>query len=120
MPMFSVIIPIYNTKKHLHQCIKSVLNQKYKDFEIVLVNDCSTDGSLDVCNSYKNNKQIKTIHNQKNYGAGLSRNKGIDVASGTYLIFLDSDDYLYQGCFQGLEKLIKKNKENDTNKKKYN
>ena len=80
MPMFSVIIPIYNTKKHLHQCIKSVLNQKYKDFEIVLVNDCSTDGSLDVCNSYKNNKQIKTIHNQKNYGAGLSRNKGIDVA----------------------------------------
>ena len=113
MPMFSVIIPIYNTKKHLHQCIKSVLNQKYKDFEIVLVNDCSTDGSLDVCNSYKNNKQIKTIHNQKNYGAGLSRNKGIDVASGTYLIFLDSDDYLYQGCFQGLEKLIKKNKDKD-------
>ena len=111
--MFSVIIPVYNTKKHLHQCIDSVLKQKYQNFEILLVNDCSTDGSSDVCNSYKKYKQIKVIHNKKNCGAGLSRNKGIVAASGTYLMFLDSDDYLYQGCFQGLEKLIKQNKDKD-------
>ena len=113
MPLFSVIIPVYNTKKYLNQCINSVLKQKYKNFEIILINDCSTDGSSDVCNSYKNYEEVKVIHNKKNNGAGISRNIGISLATGTYLIFLDSDDYLYQGCFQGLKKLINKNKNKD-------
>ena len=113
MSLFSVIIPIYNTEKYLHECIDSVLKQQYKNIEVILVNDCSTDGCADICNSYKDNKLIKIIHNKKNLGTALSRNKGISTSSGKYIIFLDSDDYLYQGCFQGLEKLIKNNKNKD-------
>ena len=109
MPLFSVIVPTYNTKKYLRQCINSVLSQKYQNFEIILVNDCSTDGSGKICEGYKKNKKVKIIHNKKNCGAGLSRNKGISVSTGKYILFLDSDDYLYQGCFTGLEKLIRKN-----------
>ena len=101
MSLFSIIIPIYNTEKYLHECIDSVLKQQYKNIEVILVNDCSTDGCADICNSYKNNKLIKIIHNKKNLGTALSRNKGILTASGKYIIFLDSDDYLYLGCFQG-------------------
>ena len=110
MPLFSVIIPVYNTRKYLRECINSTLKQKYQNFEIILINDNSTDGSKEICESYANNKKIKIVNNKKNIGVGLSRNKGISIASGKYLIFLDSDDCLYQGCFEGLEKVINKGK----------
>jgi len=111
MPLLSVIIPIYNTRKYLRNCINSVLKQKCQNFEVILINDNSTDGSEEICKSYAKNKKIKIINNKKNLGVGLSRNKGISISSGKYLIFLDSDDFLYQGCLVGLEKLITKNKE---------
>ena len=110
MPLFSVIIPVYNARKYLQECINSVLKQKYQNFQIILINDNSTDGSKEICKSYSNNKKFKIINNKKTIGVGLSRNKGISIASGKYLIFLDSDDYLYLGCFEGLEKIFKKNK----------
>ena len=70
MSLFSVIIPIYNTEKYLHECIESVLNQQYKNIEVILVNDCSTDGCADICNSYKNNKLIAIFTGSEMTGPG--------------------------------------------------
>lgn len=90
---FSIIIPVYNVEKYLNQCVKSVLMQTYTDYEVLLIDDGSTDGSAWICDELvKNNKQIKVIH-QKNQGLSAARNTGIDCANGEYLIFLDSDDY---------------------------
>lgn len=90
MVKISVIIPVYNSEKYLEQCLDSVINQDFKDIEIICVNDGSTDGSLSVLQKYK---QIKLI-DKKNTGAGDSRNKGLEIASGEYILFLDSDDFL--------------------------
>lgn len=91
--LISIVIPVYNVEKYLRQCIDSVINQSYKNIEIILINDGSTDGSGTICNSYLNkDKRVKVIHKQ-NGGASDSRNKGIDIAKGEYIIFLDSDDY---------------------------
>ena len=101
------------SKKYLLECINSVLDQKHKRVEIILINDCSTDGSAAICNSHKDNQLIKIIHHEKNYGVATSRNDGISISTGDYIIFLDSDDCLYQGCLAGLEKLIKEKPNTD-------
>ena len=89
----SVIIPVYNVKKYLHQCIDSVLCQEYSDFEIVLVDDGSTDGSGKICDEYAaRDTRIIVIH-QPNGGSSGARNRGLKEATGTYVCFLDSDDY---------------------------
>ena len=89
----SVIIPVYNVKKYLHQCIDSVLCQEYTDFEIVLVDDGSTDGSGKICDEYAaRDTRIIVIH-QPNGGSSGARNRGLKEATGTYVCFLDSDDY---------------------------
>jgi glycosyltransferase involved in cell wall biosynthesis len=108
-PLFSIIVPIYNSSAYLEKCIRSVLNQKYESIELILIDDKSTDFSASICDAYKSQKNIKTIYNQKNYGVGISRNIGISAAKGRYIIFLDSDDCLYNGCLKGLESLTKKN-----------
>ncbi len=90
---FSVIIPVFQVKKYLSQCIESVLRQTYTNFEIIVVDDGSTDGSEDICDAYASkDKRINVIH-QKNRGLSSARNTGIKNAAGDYLIFLDSDDY---------------------------
>ena len=106
MTLFSVIIPVYNTGKYLKKCIKSVLDQKHNKTEIILIEDCSTDGSLKVCNSFKNNPSVKIIRHKKNLGVSISRNDGIRAAKGEYILFLDSDDWFYPGCLKNIEKLI--------------
>ena len=106
MSLFSIIIPVYNTEKYLNKCIKSIINQEHKNTEIILVEDCSTDNSLSVCNSFKQNPLVNVIRNKKNIGVAMSRNNGIFAAKGKYILFLDSDDWLYPGCLKGLEKLI--------------
>lgn len=89
---FSFIIPVYNVAQYLDECIQSVLRQSYKDYEIVLVDDGSTDGSEKLCDKYANEyEQIRVIH-QKNAGVSVSRNVGIQAAKGEYFIFIDSDD----------------------------
>ena len=89
----SVIIPVYNVKKYLHQCIDSVLCQEYPDFEIVLVDDGSTDGSGKICDEYAaRDTRIIVVH-QPNAGLSGARNRGLKEATGTYVCFLDSDDY---------------------------
>lgn len=103
---FSIIIPVYNTSKYLSACIDSVLTQEFDDYEIILVNDGSTDDSYDICNRYAlKNSKIHFI-SQDNKGISVARNNGVAAASGEYLIFLDSDDYLYNNCLNLLNSEI--------------
>ena len=94
-PLFSLIIPIYNSEKYLFECINSVIEQQFDNFEIILVDDFSTDQSIKIAKSFlKKNKNIKIIRNKKNEGVSVCRNKGIKIAKGKYIIFVDSDDFL--------------------------
>ncbi|MBR2280848.1 MAG: glycosyltransferase family 2 protein [Ruminococcus sp.] len=91
--MISIVVPVYNVEKYLNQCVDSILMQTYKDFEIILVDDGSTDSSGKICDEYaEENGNIKVIHKQ-NEGLGLARNTGIEQTNGDYVTFLDSDDY---------------------------
>ncbi len=88
----SVVIPVYNVKPYLERCVNSVLRQTYKDLEIILVDDGSTDGSGELCDQIATKEQhIRVIH-QRNQGVSAARNTGIQEASGKYIIFMDSDD----------------------------
>lgn len=93
-PFFSFIIPVYNVEVYLEECIESILNQSFTNFEIILINDESNDGSLAICNYYKtNDKRVKVIDGKKR-GVSEARNKGLDLSQGKYIIFLDGDDHL--------------------------
>lgn len=105
----SVIIPVYNVEKYLPRCIKSVLEQTYKDIEIVLVDDGSKDSSGHMCDEYaKKNNNIIAIH-KDNGGLSSARNMGIEVATGEAIFFLDSDDYLSLDCINIMVSLLKEN-----------
>lgn len=88
--MFSIIVPIYNMQDYLDQCIQSILNQTFEDFELLLINDGSTDDSLSICQSY-----IKLL-TQANKGVSAARNLGLEQMTGKYVIFIDPDDYVDQ------------------------
>lgn len=91
---FSIIVPVYNCEKYLERCIESILNQTETEFELILVNDGSTDSSGKICDKYKSkDSRVKVIH-KKNAGVSAARNSGLDIASGKYVTFVDSDDYL--------------------------
>jgi glycosyltransferase involved in cell wall biosynthesis len=106
-PLFSIIIPVYNSERCLIECVQSVLKQDFKAWEIILVDDCSTDKSNQICLSLgKENEALKVIRHKENSGVSASRNTGIDAACGEYIIFLDSDDCLFNGCLNGIAKLI--------------
>lgn len=111
MPKVSVIIPVYNTEKFLRKCLDSVCNQTLQDIEIICINDCSTDGSLEILREYagKDNR-IKLIELLENCGAAKARNIGIDIAEGEYLGFVDSDDFIDLDFYK---KLYGKAKETD-------
>lgn len=90
----SVIIPVYNVKDYLKECVDSVVSQSYKNLEIILIDDGSTDGSEKICDDYKKlDDRIVVVHKQ-NGGLASARNKGIEVATGSYLFFIDSDDFI--------------------------
>ena len=98
--MISVIIPIYNVEKYLKDCLKSVSNQQYKNLEIILVDDGSTDKSGMICDTYKNeDERIKVIH-KKNGGVSSARNAGLQVAKGRWIAFIDSDDWVEETYFK--------------------
>lgn len=101
-PLISVIIPIYNVEKFLPQCIESVINQTYQTLEIILVNDGSTDTCFEICLRYKDLDSRIRVINKKNEGVGPARNEGIKVATGEYIYFLDSDDYLEKDALENL------------------
>ncbi len=98
----SVIIPIYNTEKHLRQCLDSIINQTLKEIEIICVNDESTDGSLDIVNEYAQKDERIKIINKKNNGAAAARNTGMDHAAGEYIGFVDSDDWIALDMYEKL------------------
>ena len=92
-PQISVIIPVYNAEKYLHECVDTVVNQSLKDIEIICVNDGSTDSSLAILEEYAKKDNRIILLSQKNRGAGAARNAGLKIAKGKYLSFLDSDDF---------------------------
>lgn len=92
--LVTIIVPIYNVEKYLKECIESIINQTYKNLEIILVNDGSTDDSLKICMDYKEKDKRIVIINKINGGLSDARNKGIDAANGKYICFVDSDDYI--------------------------
>lgn len=107
--LVSIIVPIYNAEKYLEKCILSIINQSYRNIEIILVNDGSLDNSGKICNEFaRKDNRIKVIH-QKNKGLSGARNSGLDIASGNYVTFVDSDDYLDNDA---VEILIKNSIEN--------
>lgn len=89
----SVIIPVYNVEKYLHECMDSIINQTLKEIEIICVDDGSTDSSLSILNDYASKDNRITVVQQENQGAGVARNTGLDLAKGEYLSFLDPDDF---------------------------
>ena len=93
-PMVSMIVPVYNSEKTLSRCIDSILNQTYRDFELILLNDGSTDTSGEICDAYaKRDSRVRVVH-KENTGVSDTRNRGIDLARGEYLQFLASDDWI--------------------------
>lgn len=107
--MISVVIPVYNVEKYLTQCIESILNQSYKDYEIILVDDGSTDNSSIICDSYEKYSNITVVH-KNNEGLGYARNTGIKHAKGEYVMFVDSDDYLRTDTLEKLFNDLSNNK----------
>ena len=93
-PKISVIIPVYNVEKWLNKCIDSILNQSYENFEIILVNDGSTDKSKDICDKYSKEDNRVKVFDILNSGQSVARNIGLKEAKGDYILFIDSDDYI--------------------------
>lgn len=105
----SIIIPVYNAEEHLAKCINSVLSQTEKNIEIILIDDGSQDSSLDICQNYaKQDERIRVIH-QDNAGVSAARNQGLEVASGEYLGFVDSDDWIEKDMYERLLNEAEKN-----------
>lgn len=106
MKKYSIIVPVYNAEKYLEQCILSLLKQEYKDFELILVNDCSTDKSYEICEQYeKKDARVIVLNQEVNHGVSAARNRGIDCACGKYILFVDSDDFVTEDYFETLELL---------------
>ena len=115
MPLFSIIIPLYNCEKFIETCLLSVLKQNFNNYEIIIINDCSKDLSLKICKKYKKKySRIRIINQKTNKGVSSSRNLGIKSSIGEYIIFLDSDDYLEKFSLYKLSKFIENNKNADT------
>lgn len=112
-PLFSMIVPAFNVYAYLSQCIESIQLQGFTDFEIILIDDGSTDGTSDLCDILcKKYQNIKAVH-QKNMGLSSARNTGIMLAQGKYCMFVDSDDFIYQDCLERLAKDIWEDKKPD-------
>lgn len=107
MPLFSIIIPVYNTELFLDECLQSILCQNFSDREIILVDDASTDGSGKIVDRYDaQHDQITVLHHDRNLGVSKSRNDAIQLARGQYILFVDSDDLIIDGSLRGLANLI--------------
>ena len=107
--MVSIIIPVYNVSKYLRTCLDSVINQTYKDLEIICINDGSTDDSLEILKEYSNKDNRIIIIDKKNAGVSAARNDGIEKSSGEYLFCMDSDDYIDNDFIEVFYNNAKKN-----------
>ncbi len=104
MPKFSIIVPVYNVEKYIGKCLDSIMNQTNKDFEVIVVNDGTKDHSMEIVKNY----DVKVI-NQKNQGLSAARNRGVKEATGEYILFIDSDDYIEKDLLKELAKSLKNN-----------
>ena len=111
-PKVSVILPIYNVEKYLRQCLDSVVNQTLKDIEIIVIDDCSTDTSLDIIRKIaQKDKRIHIIALKQNSGVAVARNKGMEIATGEYIGLFDHDDVLHPSVlFEYVKVINEKNK----------
>lgn len=108
MPKISIIVPVYNVEQYLIRCVDSILNQTFKDFELLLIDDGSTDESLRICNEYAKMDSRVLVFTRDNSGPGAARNYGIDHSSGDYIGFVDSDDYIKPDMYEILIENISK------------
>lgn len=105
--VFSIIVPVYNTEKYIEECISSILTQTFQNFEVIIIDDGSTDSSLQKCIKFsEKDKRIK-IFKQKNAGVSQARNNGIKNANGEYIIFIDSDDYIESNMLEKIYPFLK-------------
>ena len=103
----SIIIPVFNTEKYLKRCLDSIVNQSFKDMEIILVDDCSSGNCYEIFEEYqKNNKNIRYVKNEKNLGSAWSRLNGLSYAKGEYIHFVDSDDWVFEDCYLKIHKYL--------------
>lgn len=110
MPVFSIIVPVYKTEQYIEKCVTSILNQTYKDFELILIDDGSPDRCPQMCDEYqKLDPRVKVIH-KKNGGVSSARNCGLEIASGIFVWFVDSDDYIEPFSLQQLYEAQKEKK----------
>ena len=92
----SIIVPIYNSERFIADCIESLINQTYQNIEIILIDDGSSDNSYEICKKYQSLDSRIILISQVNSGVSIARNKGIKVATGQHIMFVDSDDYVYK------------------------
>lgn len=108
MPKVSIIVPVYNVEEYIERCVNSLINQTLTDIEIILVDDSSTDSSLEICKKIAlEDNRIKVIH-KANEGAGMARNSALEIATGKYIGFVDSDDYIEPDMFKSLYEIAEK------------
>ena len=106
MIKYSFIVPVYNTEKYLKKCLDSLVNQTYKDFEIIVVNDGSTDKSSSIISKYQKKYKNIIVIDKENEGLSMARNRGVQKSSGKYIIFVDSDDYVSNKLLEEIDKKI--------------
>ena len=108
-PLISIIIPVHNTEQYLRQCLDSIINQTFKIFEAIVINDCSSDKSYKIIEEFeKKDSRITVINSKKNFGLGFCRNEGLKIAKGKYIIFVDSDDWVKLDYIEILYNAIEK------------
>lgn len=108
-PLISVIIPVYNSGRYLERCLRSIIEQSYANLEIIVVNDGSTDGSLDIIDRFAKSDNRLLVFTTKNQGASLARKFGLDQAKGEYVTFVDSDDYVEMRYVESLYEMLNRN-----------
>lgn len=109
MPRLSIIVPVYNVEKYIHKCVDSILNQTFTDFELILVDDGSPDNCGKICDEYaKKDNRVRVIH-KENGGQSSARNKGLDIAIGEIVGFVDSDDIIDSNMYEDLIQYLDKN-----------
>lgn len=108
MPLFSIIVPVYNVAPYLRECLDSIFSQNFENYEVCIVDDGSTDGSADICDEYQTRYRdnTKLVH-QQNQGVSVARNVALDMAEGKYIWFVDADDYILPHSLSYLAKVIR-------------
>lgn len=112
-PFFSIIIPVYNSSKYIEKCIDSILRQKFVDFEVILIDDGSTDDSVEIISKYLKKYSFLKLIRQRNNGVSAARNRGLKNAKGKYVLFMDSDDYWINETMPKLYRLLLSNESVD-------